>query len=236
MAEGKGWEDFQDIVHVGTREVRVDGKGHGDILKSSTRKIAVIGTRKPSKYGRDLCREWGEELARRGFGLVTGAALGIDSIATRAFLRLEAPIVEVLPAPLNLASRLPGKPMLNEVLRGNGLAAVISQFPLSDRQIEKWMFVKRNETIAALAEAVVVIEAQGASGTFHTVRAANNFGIPAFAVPGRVTDASSLGCNILIKNGDAKPALSIEDVIEAANNYNKEYRSRERWLKTTKNL
>jgi len=208
------------VTLVGGNKIYLNGEGSPALLSPSVPKVAIVGTRAPTQYGRGVIEEWVKIFHKNGIGLVTGAASGVDIHATRVYRMLnktsenKMPIVQVLPSPLDSYELLPTKKDLELIFNEPENSAVVSQF-MAGAPIEKWMFVRRNEVIAGLSNAVLVIEAAGVSGSFHTVRYANEFGVPCFAVPGRRYDHYSVGCNLLIKKGEATLADEPTAIIDA---------------------
>lgn len=173
--------------------------------------VAVVGTRAPSDDGRRRARRLAEELARHGVCVVSGLALGIDGAAHEGALAAAAPTVGVLggghahffpPRHRELAAR---------IVAGGG--AVVSPFA-PDVVARPWQFLARNAVIAALADAVVVVEAAARSGALNTAGHAGDRGIPVLAIPGDVDRPKAAGCNALIRDG-ATLVRDAEDVLAA---------------------
>jgi DNA processing protein len=173
--------------------------------------VAVVGTRAPSDDGRRRARRLAEELARSGVCVVSGLALGIDGAAHEGALAAGAPTIGVLggghahffpPRHRELATR---------IVVGGG--AVVSPFA-PDVVARPWQFLARNAVIAALADAVVVVEAAARSGALNTAGHAADRGIPVLAVPGDVDRPKAAGCNALIRDG-ATLVRDAEDVLAA---------------------
>jgi DNA processing protein len=173
--------------------------------------IAIVGTRAPSDEGRRRARYFGEALGRAGVCIVSGLALGIDGAAHEGSLAAGAPTVGVLggghdhffpPRHRELAAR---------IVTGGG--AVVSPFA-PEIVPQPWQFLARNAVIAALADAVLVIEAAARSGALNTAGHAADRGIPVLAVPGDVDRPKAAGCNALIRDG-ATLVRDAEDVLAA---------------------
>ena len=177
--------------------------------------VAVVGTRAPSDAGRRQARMLGEALGRSGVCVVSGLALGIDGAAHEGALAAGAPTIGVLggghgrffpPRHRELGARM---------IAAGG--AVVSPFP-PDAQPRPWMFLARNAVIAALADAVVVVEAAARSGALNTAGHAADRGIPVLAFPGDVERAKAAGCNALIRDG-ATLVRDAADVLAALPGY-----------------
>lgn len=176
--------------------------------------VAVVGTRRMSAYGERATRKIVGELAERGACIISGMALGVDATAHQAALDGQTPTVAVLAGGLDTDSLYPrnNAPLAERILLSGG--ALISEFPPRTSCL-KHHFPQRNRLIAALSQAVVVVEAGLDSGSVLTAKLALEEGREVFAVPGPITGPSSQGSNTLIKNG-AHVCLSGEDVLQTA--------------------
>lgn len=177
-------------------------------------RAALVGTRRCTRYGRDVARQLGRELAAAGVAVVSGLALGIDGAAHEGALAAgpaaaAAPIA-VVGSGLDVVYPRRHAGLWNEVAARGTL---ISEGPLGARP-EPWRFPARNRLLAALADVVVVVESHVAGGSMHTVRAAEARGVPVMAVPGPVRSPASVGSNRLIADGCA-PACDVTDVLVA---------------------
>ena len=170
--------------------------------------VAIVGTRAATPYGRRLARAFARDLGAAGCCIISGLALGIDASAHEGALEVSAPTVGVLgsgharffpPRNHDLAERM--------LVHG----AVLSPFP-PEQRAEPWHFLARNAIVAALADAVVVIEAPARSGALNTASWAAPR-IPVLAVPGDVDRAHVAGCHALLRDG-AILARSAADVLE----------------------
>lgn len=182
---------------------------------SEYRRLAVVGSRMASSYGKRVCREFVYELAAAGVVIVSGLMYGIDLIAHESALNASGRTIAILGY---------GKDHLNKVryaqkvvseIASTNQGAVLSQFK-TDQKPAKWTFPRRNELVASISEAVLVIEASFKSGTMITVNAALDLGKPVFAVPGSIYSETSQGTNDLIKSG-AIPVTSAQDVLDYLN-------------------
>ncbi|GAC1573113.1 MAG: hypothetical protein NVS3B7_04180 [Candidatus Elarobacter sp.] len=173
--------------------------------------VAVVGTRAPSDDGRRRAQRLAEALARAGVCIVSGLALGIDGAAHEGALTAGAPTIGVLggghdhffpPRHRELGTRI--------ALHGG---AVVSPFAPAVTP-QRWQFLQRNAIIAALADAVVVVEAAARSGALNTAGHAADRGIPVLAFPGEVDRPKAAGCNALIRDG-ATLVRDADDVLAA---------------------
>lgn len=170
--------------------------------------LAIIGARMSSPYGRSQARDFAIELARNGVQIVSGMARGIDGIAGGAALEVSDDSYAVLGCGVDICYP-PENKELYERLSARG--GVISEFP-PGTAATRTNFPQRNRIISGLSQVVLVIEAREKSGTLITVDMAVEQGRDIFALPGRVTDRTSHGCNELIRQG-AFPATSPDDLL-----------------------
>ena len=175
----------------------------GDVTALSGRSIAIVGTRRMTGYGERVAREIASACAVAGVVVVSGLAQGIDSAAHRGALDARGRTVAVLGEGIGLfiaTTRGRRRPLVPRI-RESG--ALVSEYaPTFCAQ--PWTFARRNATIAALAEAVVVVEAGEGSGALITADDARALGRPVYAVPGPLGSAASVGTNRLIASGAAR--------------------------------
>jgi len=172
-------------------------------------RVAIVGTRRASRYGIDVAHEFGRELSGSGVAIVSGLALGIDGAAhAGAVAAAAAPPIAVVGSGLDVVYPR-GNGMLWREVERQGV--VLSEAPLGAAP-ERWRFPARNRLIAALADVVVVVESHEHGGSLHTVTEAERRGRPVFAVPGPVRSPASAGTNRLLRDG-ALPACDVGDVL-----------------------
>lgn len=171
--------------------------------------VAVIGARECSEYGKYVAKRLGTALGRSGIVVVSGMAKGIDGISQNAVLEAGGYSVGVLGSGVDICYPARNRE-LYEKLAVSG--AVISSYPLGTGALGR-NFPPRNRIVSGLADAIVVIEARAKSGTLITVDMALEQGREVYAVPGRVTDRLSDGCNRLIRQG-AGVVLELSDFLE----------------------
>jgi DNA processing protein len=183
----------------------------GDMGALSARRVAIVGTRQCTRYGADVARELGCDLAVAGVSVVSGLALGVDGAAHAGALGADAgPPVGVVGSGLDVVYPRRHARLWAEVAR-RGL--LLSEAPLGGRP-EPWRFPARNRVIAALAEVVVVVESHRRGGCLHTVDAALARDRPVMAVPGSVRNSASTLPNALLADGCA-PVRDALDVLVA---------------------
>lgn len=183
-------------------------RGPGEL--PTERVVAVVGTRSSTSYGRRVTRDLAAGLAAAGCTVVSGMARGIDGAAHRAALDAGGATVGILGTGLDHTYPRSNR-LLYSRMREAGLLA--SEFPPSE-PARKAYFPRRNRVIAALAEAVIVVQAGEKSGALITSSLALELGRSIFAVPGPVGPAVSVGVHDLLRDG-AAPATSAADVLAA---------------------
>ncbi len=169
------------------------------ILESSEPSAVVIGSRRPSEYGRNVAYRIGRGLGAAGVPVVSGLALGIDAIAHRGCLDGGSRTVAVLASGVDIAYPRTNR-RLYERIRADG--AIVSEMPPGTRPL-RWLFPARNRIMAALGQLTVVVEAAARSGTLITADCAADVGRDVAAVPGLVTSDVAAGTNGLLRNGAA---------------------------------
>ena len=181
----------------------------GEMLPQDGVAIAVVGSRRPSRYGRMMAERFGAELAGQGFTVVSGMARGVDGLAHQGALQAGGRTVAVLGCGVNRVYP-PEHRRLYESICGQG--AVVSEFGF-DTKPDRWNFPRRNRIISGLTLGVVVVEASERSGTLHTAQHAIEQGREVFAVPGRIDVESSRGTHRLIQGG-AKLVTGVGDILD----------------------
>lgn len=173
--------------------------------------VAIVGTRKPTAYGKEVAATLAEQLTRRGVVIVSGLALGIDAIAHRACLDAGGTTIAVLGNGLHKIYPHTNRALGERIIASGG--AIISEFEEGIEPLP-YNFLKRNRIVSGLADAVVIVEAATRSGTLNTAMHALNQGRDVFAVPGNITSPLSAGCNSLLSQG-AMPATKADDILAA---------------------
>lgn len=170
--------------------------------------VAIIGARRCSEYGRYMARQYGEFLGKQDIQVISGMAYGVDGISQRGALAAGGEAFGVLGCGVDICYPKENVDLYEQIMQKGGL---ISEY-LPGTQPKACLFPPRNRIISGLANAVIVIEAKEKSGTLITVDMALEQGREVYALPGRVTDVLSRGCNRLIKQG-AGMILSPEDLL-----------------------
>jgi DNA processing protein len=174
--------------------------------------FAVVGTRRPSHYGKEITPKIVEPLAAHGFVIISGLAYGIDALAHEAALAQGGTTVAVLGTGVDEPSLYPRthRKLARRIIEGGG--AILSEYPPGTAG-KPHHFPARNRIIAGMARGVLVIEAREKSGALITARLALNENRDVFALPGPITAQTSDGPNRLIQQG-AKPILDARDILE----------------------
>lgn len=181
----------------------------GEILPKDEIAIAIVGSRKYTEYGKVCTKKFSYELASCGITIVSGMAYGIDSFAHSYSISAKGRTIAVLGSGIDIIYPKENEKLYYDIIN-NG--AVISEFPLHTPPIPK-NFPIRNRIVAGLSLGTLVIEANKKSGTMITARLAGENGRNVYAVPGQIFSKTSLGTNLLIKDG-AKIVTSTEDILE----------------------
>jgi DNA processing protein len=174
-------------------------KGNTDFNREKI--ISIVGTRNATKQGQEFCQKFVKDLSSQFPELlvVSGLAYGIDICAHRASLQNNLSTVGVLAHGLDRIYPYAHRHTAIEML-GNG--ALLTEFP-SETTPDKHNFVRRNRIVAGMSDAVIVVESGEKGGSLITAEIADSYYREVFAVPGRITDRESIGCNQLISKNKA---------------------------------
>ncbi|MDR0397772.1 MAG: DNA-processing protein DprA [Candidatus Nomurabacteria bacterium] len=181
----------------------------GILPETRIKSVAIVGSRKPTSYGKDIGYKVAHELAQKGIIVISGLALGIDSIAHTGALEAGGQTIAVLGSSIDHIYPRTNLALGKQIENGGG--AIISEYPPGVTTYPA-NFLARNRIVSGLSDAVVVIEAATRSGTLSTAAHALNQGRPVFAVPGNINNPMSAGCNNLIKQG-AMPYTELDDIL-----------------------
>ena len=183
-------------------------KGGADL--NTAKAIAVVGTRNHDEYGKAVCEDIIRELSAYDALICSGLAYGIDTIAHKSAVREKLHTVAVLAHGLDRIYPGQNKSLAKEIVLNGGL---LTDFPSSTNP-DKQNFPKRNRIVAGMTDAVIVVQTGRKGGSIITAELANDYNRDVFAVPGRITDLKSQGCNFLISSNKAILINSAEDIIE----------------------
>ncbi len=181
-------------------------RGKADLNRQ--RIVAFVGTRRATDYGRARCREMMEGLQDKEVLVVSGLAYGIDGCAHRRAVELNIPTVGILGHGLDRIYPATHRKLAEDMLANGGL---ITEF-MSKTKPDRENFPRRNRIVAGMVDAVVVVESDRKGGALITAELANSYNRDVFAVPGRLTDRFSTGCNFLIKANKAALLQSADDI------------------------
>ncbi len=182
----------------------------GDLPEADKKTVAIVGARACSEYGRRMAEYFASHLAAAGVQIVSGMARGIDGIAQRAALEAGGRSFGILGSGTDIVYPQQNRDIFN-MIEGHG--GLISEHPDGTKPLGPH-FASRNRIISGICDILLVIEARIRSGTSITVNNALEQGRDIFAVPGRLTDGLSAGCNKLISEG-AGAALHPDDILKA---------------------
>ena len=172
--------------------------------------VAIVGTRKPTTYGKEVSQQLATDLARRGVVIVSGMALGVDAIAHRAALDAGGTTIAVLGNGLPELTPSTNRELGERIIANGG--AIISEYEPHTPAYPAH-FLERNRIVSGLSDAILITEAAARSGTLNTASHALEQGREVFVVPGNITSPLSAGCNALLRQG-ATPVTSAQDILE----------------------
>jgi DNA processing protein len=187
----------------------------GKLIFDEIPAIAIVGSRKFSTYGEQLANTFARDLARAGFAIVSGLALGIDAIAHSGTLKVKGKTISVLGSGIDDDSIYPRANfhLAKEIIKNGGL--LMSDYA-PGTPATRLTFPARNRLIAGLSLGTLVVEASEKSGALITARMALESNREVFAIPGSIFSPTSIGTNNLIKSG-AKIAACVQDILEEFN-------------------
>lgn len=172
--------------------------------------ISIVGTRKPTAYGKETTHRFAESLARRGIVIVSGLALGVDGIAHRAALQVGGTTIAILGNGLPDIYPASHRQLAVDIVDAGG--ALLTEYKQSTPALPH-QFLARNRLVSGLADAILITEAAARSGTLNTAAHALEQGKDVFVIPGNITSPMSAGCNALIRQG-ATPVSDPEQILE----------------------
>lgn len=183
----------------------------GQIPDQTRTAVAIVGTRKPTAYGRSMTESIAAQLAQRGVVIISGLAHGVDGIAHQACVRARGTTVAVLPCGLDRVYPAAHRGLAASIIESGG--ALLSDYePGTD--VMQFRLLQRNRLVIGLADILVITEASLRSGTMNTAGHALAQGKDVYVVPGNITSPLSAGCNSLIAQG-AIPIVDIDAFVDA---------------------
>ncbi|WP_342319964.1 DNA-processing protein DprA [Corynebacterium mayonis] len=186
-------------------------RGTVDLAGIFARSVGIVGTRAASAYGHHATADLVSGLARWQYTVVSGGALGIDTVAHETALNSGVPTVMVAACGPGVTYPRKNSSIFDRIVAAGG--AVISEYPPGVAP-DRHRFLTRNRLVAALTQGSVVVEASFRSGALNTLSWVNYYGRRAMAVPGPILGPGSLGANLAIRDGKAEMALSADDIHE----------------------
>uniref|UniRef100_A0A7C4U7K9 DNA-protecting protein DprA n=1 Tax=candidate division WOR-3 bacterium TaxID=2052148 RepID=A0A7C4U7K9_UNCW3 len=180
----------------------------GELKEKDINAAGIVGTRKPTEYGRIVARDFAKKLTDYDITIVSGLALGIDTSAHLGAIENGGRTIGVIGCGIDVVYPSSNK-KLYELVRENG--AIISEFPPGTKPLS-YNFPLRNRIISGLSKVIIAVQANIKSGVFSTVKWATDFGREVFAVPGNINVPQSEGTNRLLKMG-ISPLTDIEDIL-----------------------
>lgn len=212
-------ESFPDkLKNIKDSPKKLYAKGNIDLLYEKN--FAIVGTRRITEYGEKNCRFFAKELTLRNIPIVSGMAVGTDSIAHKTCLENAGNTIAVMGSGFGNIFPKSNLKLYEKIIDNNGL--VITEFENEEKPLKE-NFPKRNRIVTAISEGILVIEAGYRSGTSITVNNAKIQGKNVFALPGKLDSCVGIGVNKMIKNG-AILTTNIEDILE----YYPEFKNRKR--------
>lgn len=172
--------------------------------------IAVVGTRSNTDYGRQFVEKLIKDFAAIQVMVLSGLAYGIDSVAHKAALKNSLPTVGVLAHGLSKIYPPDHTNLAKDMLQNGGLLTEFTH----DTKADKHNFPTRNRIVAGMCDALIVVETAAKGGSMITAEMAYNYNKDMFALPGKLNDAKSTGCNLLIKQRKAHLLTDAQQIIE----------------------
>lgn len=185
-------------------------KGNYKLINDESIYFSIVGTRKPTSYGQYVATQIAQDLISAGIILVSGMAIGIDTIVHMTAINEKGKTIAVLGCGVDIIYPSINRQIYSQIINGHGI--IISEVPPGS-MVNKGMFVARNRIISGLSKGTLVIEGLKNSGTLITARYAAEQGRDVFAIPSPITSPLSEAPNLLIKQG-AKLVTNAGDIIE----------------------
>lgn len=185
-------------------------KGNADAL--NMRCIAVVGTRRPTRYGSRVAEDFSREFARAGLCVVSGLARGVDGIAHKACVENGSATIAVFASGLDVIYPAEHRGLVDNILANGG--AIVSEYPPGTKPLQ-YHFPERNRIVSGLCEAIFLPQAAKKSGSLITTRLAIEQGKEIFVVPANIYDTESEGGNELLREIPHALAIKPEDVLDA---------------------
>lgn len=197
----------QKLIKIKNPPQKLWAVGNLELLNDNS--IAVVGSRDCTEYGKKWCRKFVKDLLEYNLTIISGMAVGIDSIAHKTVLEYGGKTIAVLPSGLESIYPKENEQLFKEILENDGL--IISEYPLEFKANSN-SFLERNRIVSGLSIGTLVIEAEYRSGTSVTARITKQEGKEVFCVPGSLDNRKSIGTNMMIRRG-AKLVTDVKDIV-----------------------
>lgn len=183
----------------------------GDADLNTEKIVAVIGTRSHTDYAKQVTDNLIKDIASQNITVVSGLAFGVDAIAHKAAIKNGLPTIGVLAHGLDQIYPNEHAGLAKDMLKNNG--GLLTEFR-SKSKPDKHNFPSRNRIVAGMSDATIVIETSIKGGSMITAELANGYNKDVFAIPGKITDTKSAGCNYLIKSNKAVLLADTKDLLQ----------------------
>ena len=172
----------------------------GDTDLNASKIVAIVGTRSNTDYGKTITEELVKDLANENVIIVSGLAYGIDAFAHKASIKYAVPTVGVVGHGLSKIYPAQNAALAKEMIAEGG--GILSEF-FHDTKPDKHNFPLRNRIVAGISDATIIVESSINGGSLITAKLADGYNRDVFAIPGKISDKVSAGCNHLIKHNKA---------------------------------
>ena len=183
----------------------------GEANLNESKIVAVIGTRSHTEYAKQVTEKLVKEMSGQPITIISGLAYGVDAIAHKAAIKNQLPTVGVLAHGLDHIYPADHAGLAKDMVKNGG--GLLTEF-ISGSKPDKHNFPTRNRIVAGMSDATVVIETGIKGGSMITAELANSYNKDVFAIPGKITDSKSAGCNYLIKNNKATLLTDTADLLQ----------------------
>ncbi|MFY1048245.1 DNA-processing protein DprA [Chryseobacterium sp. GP-SGM7] len=180
-------------------------------FNSQLKNVSIVGTRNITSYGKKFIEDFFNETKNCKYQSVSGLALGVDKEVHDYSIQNEIPTVAVLAHGFHTLYPSKNKKLSEKILEGNG--ALLTEFN-SSKKPDRENFIQRNRVVAGISPSTIVVETAFGGGSISTATFANNYNREVYALPGRITDKCSQGCNQLILQNKASAISTIKDLID----------------------
>ena len=180
-------------------------------FKTDQQAFSMVGTRNITAYGKGFVQEFFQEIRKTGIISVSGLALGVDTEVHEQSIKQEIPTVAVLAHGFHTMYPAKNRKLAGRILEQGGV--LLSEFNSSQKP-DRENFIQRNRIVAGLSEATIVVETAFGGGSVSTVGFANTYNREVYALPGKITDKYSQGCNMVIAQNKARIISTVTDLVD----------------------